>query len=1028
MAATGVIAPARMVTPRRSVPPSDPGDWVARPELLAVLDGALGRRLTTVVAGPGCGKTTLLASWARTKPCAWYTLTSADGDLPVLARGLSDALRVRLPGLLDPLVRFDDPADVAVGLADELERECGTDLVLVVDDVGELGAGTPSMRLLQTLCRQAPPVLHLVLSSRTRLPLSIERLRGRGQVLELDGAMLAFTAAETADVVTRMLGHGEPGVLAGQLHEITQGWPAATRLAVEWLRHRRPAERGQALTELARPGGPLFGYLAEEVCPPDDPTLRALLPVVAPLPRFGVELCAALGIRVDAVELTGCGPFVRRDPDRQGWFMLAPLIRDFAVARAAPDVLRRAMDWFTAGGHLVDALRCALALGEPDRIAGFLADHGRALLGRVAVADVLAAASELPVRLRSEPIERLDAEARLVHGDWNGTLGANPPAWLICRVHEARGELDEAVAMLDGTTDDQALLLSCAAGAALRRGLDRCRGLAERALVAAGSDDRALAAAHTALLMIASADGDPGGVEAHADAAVAAARRSRDVLAEIPIAIHRAADRIDRGAYAQALRELDTALELAERAGDAVGLAHGRYRRGTAHLGLGRLDVAIGDLEVSRTAYQRLESRDVARPLLGLAQAYRERGDATQARSRYAEAVAWAERSGDVAVLAAALAGLAGALAVEDPPRAAALARRALKCAPSTGRVAALLAAGRVALDGGAIEQAGRWAAEAIEVAGARRDRAGLAEALELRAAADPDHTTQLPAMREAAGIWAELGNSVASARNAAARARTPVHDSVEVRTLGGFSVLRDGRAVRAPEWNSKKARDLLKLLISRRGRPTPREVLIETIWPEEDPVRCANRLSVALSKVRAVLDPGHRYAPDHFVPTDKHIVGLTNLRVDVVEFLAAASGIAGRNVRREELRAVEACYTGDFLEEDLYEDWTVSLREQARAAYLVVARALARAAGEAGDDEEAVRCHLRVLERDPYDEEAHLGRTVVLAAAGRHGQARACYRSYVARMAELDIEPAPFPDVKPIHRRGETVTAWRRS
>jgi DNA-binding SARP family transcriptional activator len=52
----------------------------------------------------------------------------------------------------------------------------------------------------------------------------------------------------------------------------------------------------------------------------------------------------------------------------------------------------------------------------------------------------------------------------------------------------------------------------------------------------------------------------------------------------------------------------------------------------------------------------------------------------------------------------------------------------------------------------------------------------------------------------------------------------------------------------------------------------------------------------------------------------------------------------------------------------------------------------------------------LRLLAHDPHDEPAHLRLVSVLRAGGRHGEARRCYRRYTDRMAELDIDPAPFP------------------
>jgi DNA-binding SARP family transcriptional activator len=59
------------------------------------------------------------------------------------------------------------------------------------------------------------------------------------------------------------------------------------------------------------------------------------------------------------------------------------------------------------------------------------------------------------------------------------------------------------------------------------------------------------------------------------------------------------------------------------------------------------------------------------------------------------------------------------------------------------------------------------------------------------------------------------------------------------------------------------------------------------------------------------------------------------------------------------------------------------------------------------------VRLYLRILDHDPYDEDAHLGLVDVLAVAGRHGEARRRYGVYTARMEELDLEAASYPAVR---------------
>jgi DNA-binding SARP family transcriptional activator len=70
----------------------------------------------------------------------------------------------------------------------------------------------------------------------------------------------------------------------------------------------------------------------------------------------------------------------------------------------------------------------------------------------------------------------------------------------------------------------------------------------------------------------------------------------------------------------------------------------------------------------------------------------------------------------------------------------------------------------------------------------------------------------------------------------------------------------------------------------------------------------------------------------------------------------------------------------------------------------------LAGLASDRGDVDGATRHWLRILERDAFDEGAHLELVKLLDRAGRRGEARRRYGLYAARMAEIDVEAAPFP------------------
>ena len=171
-------------------PPAPPAPSLRRERLVALLEEGLGRRLTTVVAGAGFGKSALLSAWAADVNCAWYSASSDDASLAAFARGVTDALRLRVPALpaddagavtasAGPGAEEDEPARArgfAAAVCETLQSELPRDLVLVVDDVHEV-TSPGAIRVIESLCRQAPPQLHLVLASRSELPFPIERLR-----------------------------------------------------------------------------------------------------------------------------------------------------------------------------------------------------------------------------------------------------------------------------------------------------------------------------------------------------------------------------------------------------------------------------------------------------------------------------------------------------------------------------------------------------------------------------------------------------------------------------------------------------------------------------------------------------------------------------------------------------------------------------------------------------------------------------------------------------------------------------------
>ncbi len=275
-------------------------------------------------------------------------------------------------------------------------------------------------------------------------------------------------------------------------------------------------------------------------------------------------------------------------------------------------------------------------------------------------------------------------------------------------------------------------------------------------------------------------------------------------------------------------------------------------------------------------------------------------------------------------------------------------------------------------------------------------------------------------------GAYADAGHDLEAvstacdelARRLSDRFQLKPPPEIAVQTLGSFRVVLSGSPITNSDWQSRKARTLLKVLISRYGGPVNREVLMEVLWPGEEPTRSASRLSVALSTLRRVLGPDKAHEGDYVVAADWTSVWLRSehIEVDLWEFMSfARRGLQERHGAQHTsaaryLEQAEDVYRGGFLEEDAYEDWVVGPREEARATYVEVLFALACDAVALGESEAAMRRYRELIEIDPYDECAYLGLIRSLDDSGHHGEALRCYRWYMARMQEIGLESALFP------------------
>ena len=183
--------------------------------------------MTVVSAGPGFGKTTLLAQAVRAHQLephgldVWVSCSAEYERSDRLALAILQAMSPGLAASNRPAGQLPDARHVVA----ELGRPAPMEVCLILDDVHEIPAGSPGADLLATVLKMLPTTVHLLLSGRGTPELPMARLAAAGEVLRVGAEELAFTDVEVGSLARRQ---GRPARLAEALH----GWPALVRLAL----------------------------------------------------------------------------------------------------------------------------------------------------------------------------------------------------------------------------------------------------------------------------------------------------------------------------------------------------------------------------------------------------------------------------------------------------------------------------------------------------------------------------------------------------------------------------------------------------------------------------------------------------------------------------------------------------------------------------------------------------------------------------------------------------------------------------
>jgi LuxR family maltose regulon positive regulatory protein len=391
---------------------------IERPRLMRVLTQHDTARLVLLRAPAGYGKTGLLQQWASAcQPddiVAWLTLDQRDRDPMFFAAHLNAALEgfgiaIEEPGSgMAGSLRF-------YGWQAIIERICerfaegGQKCRIFIDDVQQI-SGSSTLDALRLMIEEAPPEMQFLIATRGDTGLPIGRLRAHHDLLELGAEDLCFVEDETQRFLDSR-SEQEIGVNQVRLlQDRSEGWIVGIKLFSMAL--NLEPENQKILENFTGERRQIADFFIEDVFARQPDDLQDFLLKSSLLDRFCPALCdAALQMAGSAELIERCeaaGLFVQTLDQTRSWYRYHHLFGGFLqrqlydrMPSVAPDIYRRAAQWFTATGNHVEAFDCAMRGQDPLFAADILEANCDAMFAAGLQPTVQALAGRLPAHIQS---------------------------------------------------------------------------------------------------------------------------------------------------------------------------------------------------------------------------------------------------------------------------------------------------------------------------------------------------------------------------------------------------------------------------------------------------------------------------------------------------------------------------------------------------------------------------------------------------------------------------------------------------
>ncbi len=957
-------------------------------------------------------------------------------------------------------------------LLNEVLERVEQQMILVLDDYHHLGTETPVHRVVDRLLAYLPDVLHVIIISRDVPPLALARLRSQASLSIVDRSDLLFTDEETRELFRQVFDLELTAEQLSEYRERTHGWITALQLVRQVaqrqaLAHDREAESLNLSEVLRQSERDIFDYFAEEVFADETIEVQQLLLRVSLLERIEIDTCGRLYPEMHCASalpaLVRRNVFLTIASDGRGEeYRLHPLFQSFLRRRFRAEAGRAAVaaehvryaDHFLQGGKWEQAMYHLLAAEDFVRAANVIALHGGEWIASGALASLVSFAEALPATiLEAQPrslahraeVARLQGDddaatgwfRRAVtllreQGDREGEAEALHSLAAIARRHgdfeTAFAHLDRAVELTDGKS-------------IVRVKCGNTRGLC---LVAMGEWTKAELEFRVALQaaeehndehyirLIAHNLGTPAGMRGDFGEALRWLRRMLRDDARAPMPqeaighLNIARCYFYRGDFASCEQHLDRALETCQLFNlmslrgeifEAYGNLY-REREDAAHAAefYERAARAYDEAAIDPTRRELWEEQALLRLQMG---------DAVGARMLLDRLVASRKDAGDeMGSHTATLTRSRVMLVQGEHETARAGLEPALEYFHTHGlyyyEAQASLALAASLFATGDSEAMLEPLSRALDLV-ARYDyeywlQREVASNPQLFASTDaaellpPDVREQIPA----ATARAQHAAQPAAARVLPPASQRPVTD-LTISMLGPVEIFRDpARPLAADAWTTRRARDILCFIASRRHRRASKDSIIDTFWEDADFDAVEKNFHPTVSHIRKALNSNQPLKQNFLLYRD----GDYQLNPDFSYFIdteefdrLVAEGEAARRAGQQELyiKSYEQAlvlYRGEFMQ-SIYDEWVDEHRSYYREQYLRLLESLAAAAEKSQEWSRALDLAQQILRDDSFREDIHCTIMRAHAALGNRVAVKEQYETLRKLLREeLGVEP----------------------